>query len=333
MTMATAQKIAIRLVVPALACLLCLVPVVLAGCGKTTATTTTSAAVETTTTVAEETTTTSLVEETTTTSKSFPPTVNHEEDDSRFVYSGAWKTVKTSSASGKSIKIANASGCQVTVRFYGTGIAWIAKKSPAYGQAKIIVDNGAAETVDLYSVDTAWKEKVWESKDLTLGDHKVVISWTGNKTAGATDGYINVDALVTVGVLTATVEQNASKVSYSGNWKTAEDGSASGQSLTRVNTANATVTVRFNGTQLVWIARTGPQYGQAKVTVDGGSTATVDLYSAATKAKVDVWKTKVLGLGNHTVKISYLGTKNKASSGLLINVDAFRVTGSLVAVK
>jgi hypothetical protein len=185
--------------------------------------------------------------------------------------------------------------------------------------------------VDIYSENTGWKKTVWEKKSLEMGDHKVVIAWLGKKADGATDANINIDALATTGVLTATYEQTQKKLSYTGSWKTAQDASASGKSFTRVNAANASVTVRFSGTRLVWLARTGSQYGQAKVAVDGGEAVTVDLYSAQTKSKQEVWETGVLPLGKHTVKISYLGTKNTASTGLLINVDAFRVTGSLAA--
>jgi hypothetical protein len=332
---ATVRKYAIASVVPALALVLILLPaVLLTGCSKTEVTTTSTTALKTTTTTeaAPDTSTTSTTEEETTTSTTeaaFPPTVSHEQDDSRFTYAGTWSKTSATSASGKSLAVANKSGSSVTVHFYGTKISWIAKKSPAYGQAKVTVDGGTAQTVDLYSSSTVWKKKVWTSATLKLGDHTVTISWTGKKNKSATGTNINVDAIITTGVLTATYEQDNKKFSYTGTWKKQTNSATSGGGFVYADSSDASVTVSFSGTRLVWISRTGPTFGQAKVTLDGEKTSTVDLYSSASKNKQEVWDSGTLELGTHTVKIEWLGTKKSASKGTVIAVDAFQVTGSL----
>ena len=89
------------------------------------------------------------------------------------------------------------------------------------------------------------------------------------------------------------------------------------------------MTVAFEGTYLAWICKKSPAYGKAKVTLDGRSLGTVDLYSASTGWQQKVWGTGTLEYGPHTVTIAWTGTKNAASTGTNISVDAFDVVGSL----
>jgi hypothetical protein len=302
--------------------------IVLGGCSSTNTTTTTVSATSTSTSQAATTSTTPTSESTTTTAGG-PPTVSHQNNEPRFTYSGKWRTVSASSASGKSLAVADTSGASVTVRFEGTSIYWLAKKSPAYGQAKLTLDGGESQTVDLYSASTVWKKKVWQSGTLEPGDHTVTVSWTGKKSQGGTGSAINVDAFVITGVVIGLFQQNNPKISYAGTWKTSSATALSGRSYAYADTSGASVTASFTGVELVWIARVGPVFGQAEVTVDGGTAATIDLYSAATKYQQRIFDTGTLPLGNHTVKIVWLGTKNEKATGTRIDVDAFEVAGVL----
>jgi hypothetical protein len=300
------------------------------GCSESDAVTTTTQ--DQTTRTTEKKAATSTTEKATTTSAttpSFPPTVTHQQDQSRFVYSGKWRTIDASSASGKSLTVADSSKSLVTIKFYGTGISWIAKMSPAYGKAEVTVDGGSPQTVDLYSAKTQWKKTVWKNTDLELGDHTVTIAWTGKKSSGAEATNINVDAIVIKGVLTATYEQDNPKFGYAGSWKTTKSSSSSGGSFFQANAKNSLVTVRFTGTRLVWLGRTGTGYGQARVSLDGGPDSTVDLYSESAKSKQEIWDSGVLAYGTHTITIEWSGTKGTDAQGTAINVDGFRVTGSL----
>jgi hypothetical protein len=65
------------------------------------------------------------------------------------------------------------------------------------------------------------------------------------------------------------------------------------------------------------------------VTVDGGTTATVDLYDSKVRWQQRVWSTGILAMGAHTVKIEWAGTKSKAATATDINIDAIDVTGTL----
>jgi len=329
MTPGTAKR-----VIPAVGSVLfCLVlavgaVVVLAGCSGGEKSTTTAVAATTTSMV--ETSTTSTTEEiTTTTTSDFPPTVTHQQDGSRFTYSGKWNTLSASSASGKTFAVANSADSSLTFRFYGVACSWVAKTSPAYGHAEVQVDDGPAQTVDLYSANTAWKKKVWRSGTMEMGDHTVTISWTGDKTDGATAANINVDAIVVAGVLIDVYEEDNAKFAYEGTWKTSKSSATSGGTFMQADSSGASVTVRFTGVRLTWFGRVGESNGRANVSVDGGPEGTVDLYASTTESKQALWDTGILDLETHTVTISWSGEKNASATGTGINVDGFQVTGVL----
>jgi hypothetical protein len=126
-------------------------------------------------------------------------------------------------------------------------------------------------------------------------------------------------------------EQTDSHVIFKGHWNTASDASAADDDFCYADTAGSSAKVSFVGTRLVWIAKKSPVYGMAKVSVDGGAPATVDLYSPTTLWRQTVWQTGRLSPGTHRVTIQWTGTKDSAASGTSINVDAFDVTGALVS--
>ncbi|HET7704272.1 MAG TPA: glycoside hydrolase family 25 protein [Candidatus Limnocylindrales bacterium] len=64
-------------------------------------------------------------------------------------YSGTWRTVSASSASGGSLRYATASGASATYRFTGSSVAWVAARGPGRGQARVYVDGVHAATVNL----------------------------------------------------------------------------------------------------------------------------------------------------------------------------------------
>ena len=131
------------------------------------------------------------------------------------------------------------------------------------------------------------------------------------------------------GVVTGRYQQSNVKLSYSGTWNTTSSTSASGGSFKYAGASGASVTIHFTGIDLAWIAKKGPAYGEAKITVDGAKTYTVNLYRASAAWQQRVWSTGILAMGAHTVEIHWTGAKSKAATGTNINVDAFDVTGTL----
>ncbi len=120
-----------------------------------------------------------------------------------------------------------------------------------------------------------------------------------------------------------------SRLSFTGSWG-AETSSAAADGSFRYLNSPGMITVKFNGTYLKWLATTGPRYGKAKVTVDGATSATVDLYSSTSEYQKAVWTTGTLNPGVHTITIEWTGTKNAAASSYRVDVDAFDLLGALV---
>jgi hypothetical protein len=124
-------------------------------------------------------------------------------------------------------------------------------------------------------------------------------------------------------------QQDDPLLSYAGTWKTTSISTASGGSFAYADAAGCSVTIRFTGTHFAWIAKTSPVYGMAKVTLDGRSLGTVDLYRASETWQQKVWGTGQLKPGAHTVTIEWTGLSAEAATGTYIDVDAVDVTGVL----
>ncbi len=264
-----------------------------------------------------------------------PPTTRYEQKDTRFTFAGGWiassSTWRRPPASASPTPTASA-----TATFNGTYLVWIGKKSPDYGQAKVTVDGGTPAIVDLYNDSAVWQQKVWDTGVLPAGDHTVKIEWTGVKNANGLGANINVDAFDIAGTVTQApaaaavrYEQGDSHFVYAGTWTNSRTSLASGGNFRYSDAKGSSVTVRFTGSSLAWIAKKSPVYGMAKITVDGGTPVTVDLYSAATVYGQKVWETGMLVPGTHTVKIEWTGTKNSAATDTNIGVDAFDIVGTL----
>jgi hypothetical protein len=274
---------------------------------------------------------------TTTLRPTIPATARVEETAAELAFTGDWSSGTGDSYSDGRFTYADNSGATVTATFSGTYLAWIAKKGPAYGKAKVTLDGTAPRTIDLFEASNAFEQKVWESGLLAPGIHTVTIEWTGKKSTSASAANICVDAFDLVGELVAVTrfEETNTHLVWTGTWTRTQADSASGGRLRYVDPAGASgasgasVTIALTGQQLEIIAAKGPTYGQAKVTLDQTKTFTVDLYSATEKWGAKVWSSGLLADGDHTIKIEWTGAKNPAATGTGINLDAVDVIGKL----
>ncbi len=260
-------------------------------------------------------------------------TTRYEQTDPSLTYAGTWGMPSNAGASGGSWTNINATG-SVTVNFTGTAISWINVKSPYYGIAKVTLDGGAAVFVDLYSPTVSWQQAVWSATGLSgSGIHTVKIEWTNTKNAAALAAYIGVDAFDVTGTLVALnhYEETNANLAFTGSWSSAGNSGASASAWKYLNSAGS-VTVDFTGTAISWINVKSPNYGIAQVSLDGGAAVDVDLYSATTSWQQKVWSATGLSNGAHTVTITWTGTKNALAAATNIGVDAFDVTGTLVAL-
>jgi hypothetical protein len=119
------------------------------------------------------------------------------------------------------------------------------------------------------------------------------------------------------------VEQNASDVAYTGFWHTITRRVLSGGSSAASMRAGSRTTLTFSGTAARWIGLKDPWSGVAKVYVDGAFQAQVDTYSASTKTNVVLYDVNGMLPGAHTLTVEVTRTRNPASRGLWIWIDAF----------
>lgn len=128
---------------------------------------------------------------------------------------------------------------------------------------------------------------------------------------------------------TVRYEQTDSRFSYSGTWPTSNGVAYSGGSMKQTSSSGSSVTIRFTGTSLKWIASRLASAGVARVTLDGAAPVMIDLYGARPSYKQGVWASGVLANGTHTVTIAWTGQKSAAATGTSVNIDAMDVTGTV----
>jgi len=255
--------------------------------------------------------------------------VRSEQTHPRIAYDGTWSTSNNGNMSGGSYAFSGASG-SANVAFNGTSIAWVTAKNNSFGKANVLIDGDQVAEVDLYSPTVQYQQTVWESPVLADGSHTLKIEWTGTKNSASSGTFVGVDALECAGYLTPRrFEQTDGLVSQVGTWTTGVNGSMSGGSYLFANSAGAVANFTFRGTRFDWVTIKNNAMGIANVSLDGGAPVPVDLYSPTTQYKQAVWSSGTLSSGTHTVSVTWTGTKNPASTGTNVGIDAVDVVGSL----
>lgn len=254
-----------------------------------------------------------------------------EQDNSNLAFAGTWSVVSSTSASAGSYRKATGSSAAVYLDFTGVQAAWIATTGTTMGKAWVSVDGGAAQSVNLYSATAAYKQKVWDSGPLALGDHEIKIWWDSTNASSA---YINVDAFDVLGSLKQAYlwhrhEQTDVRLLYTGTWSTVSASGAAGGSYKQTTSTAAYFDFLFTGRQWDWLATTGPGMGKADISIDGKAPVTVDLSGAALLYQQKVWTSPVLADGLHRVQIT---VSPSSPAGAPIGIDAIDVHGSLPSV-
>jgi uncharacterized protein YkwD len=266
----------------------------------------------------------------------------YQQNDSRITYLGSWTTRSwDSAASGASWCYAGDSSAAALISFEGTSIEVLAKKGSVYGLAEVSLDGGAAETVDFYSASSLYKQSVYKKTDLSSGTHTIVIRCLGQPSGASGGCTVDIDAIKVTGVggvpgmlvqgplPVRHQQEETSLFAYTGGWvSSGTTWLASGGSYYYANSPGASVNVTFDGTYVSWVAKRGPGYGEAWVSLDGQEPVMVDLYSYRDLYKQKVYETGLLADGQHTLSIYWLGQKNAAASNYTIDVDTLDVLGT-----
>ena len=124
------------------------------------------------------------------------------------------------------------------------------------------------------------------------------------------------------------VEQDDSRVTYSGNWVTATSFSEySGGSAAESTAAGDEMHFNFTGSAVRWIGHRDSTTGIADVFLDGVLVGSVDTYSTGPMYYTVLFSATGLAMTGHTLTVQVEGQHNPASSGSAVWVDAFDVSG------
>ena len=100
-------------------------------------------------------------------------------------------------------------------------------------------------------------------------------------------------------------------ISYSGPWSTVSNPAYWGGGVKTSSTAGATASITFTGRSIAWVARTGPDRGQADIYVNGTKVATVDLYAVSPGAQRVAWVGSWTTANSRKVTIRVAGTTGR----------------------
>jgi len=183
---------------------------------------------------------------------------------------------------------------------------WYSSNNGAYVNAGNV--SGTAVTMTLPPGTTSWRFQIR------------AFDAAGNLSTTST-----ASPAIVVGV---TQEAASSQLTYAGTW-TAATSSASSGGATRyasVSSASATFKPSTGATQVAVVMATGPGFGKATVSVDGGAATTVDLYAPTAGQRSVVFSSVSLSAtAAHTIVVKPTGSKAAASTGTRVDVDAFVV--------
>jgi SpoIID/LytB domain protein len=256
-----------------------------------------------------------------------PFTGQAEETDPAIRYVGTWHSGTNPAHSGNGYRYARDPDTYAIIEFTGTAIYWIGPKHASYGTADVYLDGVKRGTVSQYAPSTTFQQKVWSATGLSSGTHTLVIRATGTKEAASSGNTIVLDAFATERPMAlATFQESAPEVREAGRWIRGTSAAYSGGGYTYSNTAGSTLRMSFTGTSIEWIGPKAASYGQAEVWLDGVRQATLSQYSPATAIDQTIWQVSGLEDRMHTLTIRALGTKEAASAGTVIVVDALRAT-------
>lgn len=260
-----------------------------------------------------------------------------EENNPSIAYSGNWYTNTGAGNSGGSAALTNATGARAVVTFTGRGISWIGVGDQWNGLATVNVD-GQPYKVDGYAPTTRYQMVLFTVNGLALGPHKLSIEVNHDRGPNAEGSWVWIDAFdiedgagVAGGLAAASVgrvENDNPAVTYAGNWYSNVHSMHSGGSAVLASGNGDSVSIKFNGTGIAWIAYRDEWSGLARVFVDNQLKATIDTYLLPGQARMTAYTIDDLPPGEHSLRIEVTGTNNPSSGGSWVWLDAFDVMQS-----
>jgi chitodextrinase len=260
-----------------------------------------------------------------------------QDTDPAVVFSGAgWvQGVTGDEWSGGTAAGSLTPGDRATFTFTGTGVRWLGELGPDNGGiARVFLDGVFMKEVGTYapSPDPAhqnvFQAEHFKATGLADTSHTLTIEVTGRQNPAARTAIVVVDAfdVITSG---RRRQETDPAITYTAGWLQGNRDHPYSEGTAAVSTIPGDrATFTFTGTSVSWIGYRGPQAGIARVILDGTVVAdSLDMFipSPSEGSQEAVFTIPGLAAVNHTLTIEVTGSKNPASLGLSIVVDAFDV--------
>jgi len=266
-----------------------------------------------------------------------PALTRSEDTDSKIVWDGSWTVAAYPARSGGGWHYANSAGSAAHLAFTGSRFDIVGSTAPSYGRALVTVDGTTQYWADFYTSGYVHNKKVLSVTGLSNEPHTISIEWSGTKNASSSGTAIGLDALDVVGTMSQAVlpgypivryEETEPSILKSGSWVTSVAAKRSGGSWLYSNSSGSATDLTFSGTRIEMRVAKAPNYGIARVLLDGVPYS-VDMYSSGYVHNVLGWSSGKIPDGVHTLRIEWTGTKNPASTGTGIGMDAVDIQGVL----
>ena len=241
---------------------------------------------------------------------------------------GRWITGYNNAYSGGGYVYTRWAGESIEVRFTGSYFAWYGPRQSNYGKADVYMDGALAGTIDCYrpAGHTSIEDLLW-GINTRYGAHTVRIVATGTKHPESSGTIVVVDRFETDGVpgFRYSSRSDQSDATLSGRWVSASNSAYVDKGYVYSRYPSASLSFNFTGKGVAWIGPKTGAYGRAKVYIDGVQQGTVVSQRGTMAWRTVVWESPTLPYGPHTLKIVPTGTKDAASTGTNIVVDAIDV--------
>jgi hypothetical protein len=118
-----------------------------------------------------------------------------QEKNAAIAYSGNWKRVTLSGASGGYVKRSLIGGNTATYSFSGREVAFVSTLGPARGIVQLRVDGTLVATLDLYAPTLQSARVLW-SGSVGPGSHSLEVRVTGTRNTASSSTRVDVDGFL-----------------------------------------------------------------------------------------------------------------------------------------
>jgi len=266
-----------------------------------------------------------------------PPPVRFEESGTTLAPASEWSTIGSAGAgatlSGGLAVFTATAGAGATLTFNGTSVTWLGLPCEICGIARVTLDGVVQATPDTYApARPATSTVVFSARNLSAGNHTLVVEAEGDQNPASGGAYVLVDAFDVAGgsgggttSSQTRFEENSAEVTYGGTWYSMDRADASGGSLVESLDSAGSATLAFDGTGVTFIGYKAPILGILSVTLDDVYQASIDTYALDYEGQAPIFSVTGLPAGPHRLMIRPTGTYNPDSCCAYIVVDAFDV--------